>query len=170
MCYCNIVIPLKVCSFHLFVLFCLLVISSLRKGLPHSTARQARVKYLVQAWDSLKFSCLGLLSFWIIQMSQEAQLVFSCLVNLPVPFLWLHITCLWPLLCLISLLWIVRNSSLPSLCDFLEVYIEDAHIFLLPHPQPRPQSSTGKAYAHSAACFTEGVLSCSVSPFLYFFE
>lgn len=29
MCYCNNVIPLKVCSFHLFVLFCLLVINSL---------------------------------------------------------------------------------------------------------------------------------------------
>lgn len=33
MCYCNIVIPLKVCSFNLFVLFCLLVINSLKKGL-----------------------------------------------------------------------------------------------------------------------------------------
>lgn len=33
MCYCNIVIPLNVCSFHLFVLFCLLVINSLKKGL-----------------------------------------------------------------------------------------------------------------------------------------
>lgn len=169
MCYCITVIPLKVCSFPLFVLFRLLVISSLRKSLPHSTARQARAKYIVQAWNSLKFSCLGLLSFWIIQMSQEAQLVLSCFANLPVPFLWLHITCLWPILCLRSLLWIVHDSSLPSLCDFLEVHIEDAHIFLLPHPQPWPQSSKGKAYAHSAACFT-GVLGCSVSPFLYFFE
>lgn len=134
MCYCITVIPLKVCSFPLFVLFRLLVISSLRKSLPHSTARQARAKYIVQAWNSLKFSCLGLFSFWIIQMSQEAQLVLSCFANLPVPFLWLHITCLWPLLCFRSLLWIVPNSSLPSLCDFLEFTLKKLMSFCCPTP------------------------------------